>query len=79
MNMDLETWEYMKREQVAALVMAARMVERSQDLEEAVKHVRGLVQICSAQLPPMGLKKSRDTVEASPAKMRRMANAPWDE
>jgi hypothetical protein len=74
--MDLETWEHMQREQIAVLVMAARMVERSKDLEEAARHVRGLIQICSAQVAPMGLKKSADDV--SPANIRKRANGSWE-
>jgi hypothetical protein len=76
--MDLETWEYMKREQIAALTMAAMMVERSKDLEQAGRHVRGLLQICEAQIPPMGLKKSADTDNLSPAEVRRRANSSWE-
>jgi len=74
--MDLETWEYMKREQIAVLTMAAMMVERSKDLEQAGRHVRGLLQICEAQIPPMGLKKSADNL--SPAEIRRRTNSSWE-
>lgn len=76
--MDFETWDLIRRNKVEVLDRALRMMENCSDLSEAKRVITTIRDLYEILLPPMGLKKSADTVEASPAKMRRMANAPWD-
>lgn len=77
--MDFETWDLIRRNRVEVLDRALRMMENCSDLSEAKRVVTTIRDLYEILLPPMGLKKSANTVEASPAKIRRMANAPWDD
>jgi hypothetical protein len=77
-GMDIETWDLIRRNKVEILDRALRMLDNCDDLVEAKRVITTMRDLHGILLPPMGLKKSADTVEASPAKMRRMANAPWE-
>ena len=76
--MDLETWLAVNSGKVRVLAEAMDLLEKSEDIGQARSAIKMLHDCYSIQSYPYCLKKSRDTVEASPAKIRRMANAPWD-